>query len=221
MPHSPQRGHPVDGPLEDRADVVPVLRQRAEGEVPGHTVEVPHLAPGLEESGHDLAGLLLEVGVVAGVAQHRRVGVQAERLADDVEVLAGLQRHVDPDLGGEVAGPDSGGQHHRLGVDAALLGVDAGYGTVLRAQPGDGCVLDDAHAPASGALGQGHGGVHRGGVAVAGNVQRADEVVGADQRPTLAQFVHADLAGLHPDRDGHGRAPPDLLPALGVGRYRD
>ena len=95
----PQRGHPVDGPLEDRPDVVPVLAQRAEGEVAGDAVEVPHLAPGLEEAGHDLAGLLLEVRVVAGVAQHRRVSVESQGLGDDVEVLAGLQRHVDPDLG--------------------------------------------------------------------------------------------------------------------------
>jgi len=70
----------------------------------------------------------------------RSTGVSASSpsgLGDDVEVLAGLQRHVDPDLGRELAGPDAGGQHHGLGLDAALLGVDPGDGVLVGAQPGD------------------------------------------------------------------------------------
>ena len=54
------------------------------------------LALRLEGAEQQLAGVLLVVGAIVGVAQHRQVGRQpGERLGDDVEMLAGLQRDAD------------------------------------------------------------------------------------------------------------------------------
>ena len=66
-----QDRHSVDRSLEDRPDMIPVLGQRAEAEITGDLVHTPDLAPRFEEAGHDLPGLLLEVRVVARVAQSR------------------------------------------------------------------------------------------------------------------------------------------------------
>jgi len=50
---------------------------------------------------------------------------------------------------------------------------------------------------------------------------RADEVVGAQQRPPLAQFVELEHPGLHPDRAGHRQPTQQLLEAVEVGGDRD
>ena len=80
-PQSASAGTRWISSFEDRTDVVPVLGQRAEGEVARDPVELPDLSAGLEEAGHDLAGLLLEVGVAAGIAQRRHVRARRLRVA--------------------------------------------------------------------------------------------------------------------------------------------
>ena len=226
-----QRRHPVTRPLEHRTDVVPVFVERAKAEVPRDAVEAPHLGLGLEEADHELAGLFLEVRVVSGVAKYGRGGVEPlKRFGDHVEVLAGLQRDVHPDLRSQVAGPHAGCEHNGLGFDQmtpVIVGAASGFrprtadGTVAGFEAGDRHPFDDAAPAGSCPLGQSHGGVHRRDQTVVWQVQRAHEIVGADQRPHLGELVHVDLAGLDADSGPHRRAAQDLLPTLGIRRDRD
>ena len=212
----------MDGSLEDRPDVIPVFGQGLELEVSGDAVEVPDLAPGLEETGHDLAGLLLEVGVVGRVAHRGHVGLHAiDWLGDDVKVLAGLHRHAHPGGGGQLAGPDAGGQHHGLGLNPAGLGVHPDCPAIFHDYSGDRGALHDASASGPSPLGQGHGGVHRRGDPIPGDEQGAHQVVDVEQRAQLAGLVELDLADVHPHGTGHGHAPQQLFPPLVVGRHRD
>ena len=155
-------GHAVDGPLEDGADVVPILREGAEAKIAGDTIEIPHLGPRLGKAHHDLARLLFEVGVAARVTDHRHAALQTfERLCDDVEVLACLERHVYTDRGGEMTGPHAGGQHHRFRLDRTLLGVDPPNAAVGHPQFLDCDALEDPGSTILGTLGECHGDIDR------------------------------------------------------------
>ena len=210
-----QDRHSVDRSLEDRPDMIPVLGQRAEAEITGDLVHAPDLAPRFEEAGHDLPGLLLEVRVVARVAQGRRADLHSfDRFGDDVEVLARLKRDVHTDLGGKVAGPHAGGEHNDLRLDLTLLGDDTGDLAVLGLQSGDGDVLDDRCASGLGAPCERHRGVDRRGLAVAWDVQGADKIVGAHVRKSFGGLVDRDLSAFDADSIGHRRATTNLFPAL-------
>ena len=212
----------MNGPFEDRPNVVPVLGQGLELEVSGYAVEVPDLAPGLEEASHQLAGFLFEIGVVGRIAHRGHIGIGPfDGLGHDVEVLAGLHWHIHSGGGGQLAGPDARGQHHGLGFHPACLGVHPHCPAVFYHYSGHRGALHDASACGPGPLGQGHGGVHRRGDPVSGDEQRAHQIVDVEQRAQLEGLVEFDLPDVHPHRAGHGHAPQQLLPPLVVGRHRD
>ena len=210
-----QDRHSVDRSLEDRPDMIPVLGQRAEAEITRDLVHTPDLAPRFEEAGHDLPGLLLEVGVVARVAQSRCADLHSlDRFGDDVEVLARLKRDVHTDLGRKVTGPHAGGEHDDLRLNLTLLGDDTSDLAVLGLQLGDGDLLDDRCASGLSAPGERHRGVDRRGLAVAWDVERTDEIVGAHVREPFGGLVDRDLSALDADPIGHRRATADLFPSL-------
>ena len=92
-----------------------ILRQLAECEILRNAVERPRLGYRLESPQQQLAGVFLEVGAVVHVAHDRQVGAHPfHRVGDDVEVLAGLKRHVDADGEAEIACPDTRAVHDRL-----------------------------------------------------------------------------------------------------------
>jgi len=103
--------------------MIEILRQFAEFEILGNSVERPGLGARFESAEQQLAGVLLVIGAGVGVAQHGQVGRQAgEGLGDDIEVLAGLQRRADAGALGERAGPQPRRQHDDVGGDLALVG---------------------------------------------------------------------------------------------------
>ena len=212
----------MDGALEDRAEVIPILGQLHEAAAGRHALKMPDLAAGLEESGHDLAGLLLEVRVVAGIAQHGGCHVHAlQRLGDDVEVLAGLQRHVHADGRRQLARPHARGEDDRLGLDVTPIGLHTADPTAAGLQPRDGHALVDGCTAVARPLRQRHGHVHRRELAVALHQQGAHQIVGMYERPALLQLVEVQNAGLDAHHRPHRRAAEHLLPALRVVGHGD
>ena len=99
-----------------------ILGQLAELEILGNSVERPGLGVGFERAEQQLAGILLVVGAMVGIAQHRQIGREAgERLGDDVEMLAGLQRRDDAAALRQSARPDAGREHDDVRRDLALI----------------------------------------------------------------------------------------------------
>ncbi len=136
-------------------------------------------------------------------------------------MLAGLERDVHSDGGGQLPGPDAGCKHDGLGLDVAALGLDTGHLAV----PGNQLVhcdtLDDASTPGSSALGQRHRRVDRRCLAVVRDIESADEVVDVEERPHGFGPVEVDHLRDDITRLRHRRPAQDLLPALVVGGDRD
>ncbi len=102
-------------------EMVPVLGQQLEFEAVGNRIDVPGLRLRLESAHDETADLLLVVEVAVGVADHRHVGRDAgDRLGDEIEVLGGVERHVDAGETPEFARPLSGAVDDRLAGDRAL-----------------------------------------------------------------------------------------------------
>ena len=89
--------------------MVEILRQLVEAEILADAVHAPGLGHRLEGAEQHLAGILLVIGALVGHAQHRQPLQARDRLGDDVEMLAGMQRHGDARHVGELAPPHAGG----------------------------------------------------------------------------------------------------------------
>ncbi len=95
MPASASMGIRLHGRLEDRLEMVEILGQLVELEVLGDAVHAPGFATRLERAQQDLARVFLVIGAFVRHAQDRQLLQPVDRLGHDVEMLAGLQRHVD------------------------------------------------------------------------------------------------------------------------------
>ena len=113
------------------------------------------------------------------------------------------------------------GEDHRLSFHVACFRLHPDRGLVIDADPLHCDPLADRDAPIPGALGQRHRGVDRACLAVTGYVDRAHQVVDAEQRPHLARPLGVYHLHLHAGGPGHGHAAQDLLPALLVRGHRD
>ena len=209
--------------VHQHGEVLPVLLEQLELERVGDLVRRdPRLGLGLEAADHQAAHLLLEVGVAVGVAQHGQVGVHAvDRVGHHVEVLRGVQRHVDPGERAHLLGPLPGAVHHDLRRDVA--GVRPHPGDPAR---GDGDAehagaLEDPRAALPRAAGQRRGEVDRVGLAVAGQPDRAHQVVGPHDRVAVRRLRRGEQLALQAERRrGRGGAPQLRHPRLRP-RHRD
>src|SRR5439155_19214232 len=82
-----------------------------------------------------------------------------QRLGDNVEVLRGVQRHVDARHSADIAPPQTRAVDDHLTRDVAGIGAHAGRGAALAVDGGDGHVLDDRGTALSRSLGEGQRGV--------------------------------------------------------------
>ena len=200
--------------------MVPVLVEQLELERVRDLVgRDPRLRLGLEAADDQPADLLLEVRVAVGVAQDRQVGMDAlDLVGDDVEVLGGVQRHGDVDAGREGVGPLAGAVDDDLGLDVAVARCRTPTtDVVLGEDVEDPDVLDHPRAALPRPLGQRHGEVGRVGLAVAGQPDGADEVVGRHQRPALAGLLRREDLALQVERlGGRGGAAQLDHPVLGA-----
>ena len=66
----------MDGPLEDRLEMIEILGQLVETEILGNAVHAPWLGLGLEGADQKLARVFLVIGASIHVAHDRQVGRQ-------------------------------------------------------------------------------------------------------------------------------------------------
>ena len=164
--------------------------------------------------------------IIAGVAfaQHahfRQTGGLARldfrvSLGDDVLVLDGNDRHVQPDHGPGLAREIAAGGDHMLTGDVALAGVDHPFAVRLLRDAGDGGVAINGGAQLARALGQGLGQVGGLDIAVIGMLDGADQVIGLGERPDFLDLVRGQEVDVHADGLGHARIVAILVhPVLG------
>ena len=103
--------------------MVEILGQLIELEIAGNAVHAPGLGVGLEGTEHHLARVLLVIGAFVGHPQDRQLGQPGDRLRDDVEMLAGLQRHVGAGHAAHFAAPHARAVDHHVTGDMAAVAV--------------------------------------------------------------------------------------------------
>ena len=192
-----EAGDSVHGVLEAGRDPVQVGRQELHVEAPVDAVQAPGLGV-LHLVGPDQDALLF-LAVVAGgdrVADHWRLPVEGldlrEVLGHQVLVAHVDHRHAEPDPGRDLVGEGTGGVHHVLADDGALLGDDfpLARGALLGIQHP---IAERDRGPAHArALGHGVGGAGRVGVAVVRRVGAGNDALGIEQRMELPDFIGPD-----------------------------
>ena len=215
--HVGQGRDALAGSLVDRGQVFPVFLQLQERLVGGNAAHAVGLGHRFEGADHQAPGLLLHVDAVVGVAQHRQARRQVrDRFGHQVEVLAGVQRDVHPDVASQLVGPHAGCGDDVLGVDRALVGVHADGTAVGGADALDRDALEDPGAPLPGHGGHGHGGVHGRCLTVAGQPDATDDAFRVQERVPTAQVLGGDDLDFHAEGVGHAGTPHQLLHALRV-----
>ena len=82
-------------------------------------------------------------------------------------MLAGVERDVDSDVATQLVGPHPRCGDHVFCVDGTLIGFHTPDPAIVGSDPINRYALEDPGAPFLGHVGHGHGGVDRGGLAVA------------------------------------------------------
>ena len=138
--------------------MVEILGKLVEAEILADALHAPGLGHRLEGAEQDLARVLLVVGAFLGDPEHREPLEAGDRLGDDVEVLAGVERQGHAVPRGEITAPHAAAVHHQVGGDVAIglarLPVDAGDAPVGAGHRRHLHLLDDARAPRPRALGE-------------------------------------------------------------------
>src|SRR6266480_1997972 len=206
--------HTAHGTRKQRLDMAEVRGQLIEGEVLGDAALGPGLRARLEPSDEKLAGVLLEVRAGIRVAQDRQPGGEAwNRLRDDVAVLGSVQRHADIRPTADLARPHAGAVHDDLRANLARLGGDTRYPAARGADRRDLDVLGDSSSALPRASGESLGRVDRVGLPVLGQEDRADQVIGREQRPALPGRAGRQDLYLEAEAARHGCAAFQLLEA--------
>ena len=177
----------------------------------------PGLGLGLEPADDQATDLLLEVGPAVGVTQDRQVPVDAlDLVGHDVEVLRRVQRHPDPGERPDRLGPLPGAVDDDLALHVTVVGAHpahpppAGRGRVGDdVETGHPHAFPHLHPELAGPPRQGLGdvrGVHR---PVAGEPDRAGQVVRAQQGVALPRLLGSQQLALEVVGGGGGRRPPE------------
>ena len=194
-----------------------VLRKLVELEIRRNPPDSPRLGRRLERAEKDLPGILLVVGALVGHPQHRHPLQPRDRLGDDVEMLARLQRHVHPRHAPDLAPPHSGAVHQGLAFQPPLLRAVVG-GPLHRDRPAaaplhaghpDALADHRAHLPRP----LGHGLRDVGGIPL--SVERqpdpAGHAVGAQMRIALGHLRRTQLLDVDAEGPRHARLPREFL----------
>jgi len=106
-------------------------------------------------------------------------------------VFAGMERHGHADTGRDIPSPHAAAQHHIVGVDPALGRRHAAHPGAIMMNLSDLGFLKNLHAAGAGALGERLGDIHGVGIAVAGDVNAADDIVHIHERVQRANLAGA------------------------------
>ena len=165
-------------------ELVPVVRQKRELEIVRNAIHAPRLRLRFEAAHDQPADFLLEVDVAVGVAHDRQVRMDAIDLAGhDVHMLGRVERHRNVAHLADLARPLPGAIDDDLSGDIAPFGAHPRNDAIPGPDAGHPHPFEDRRAAHARALGQRLGQVRRVGLAVAGQPDRADKIVGRHRRP--------------------------------------
>ena len=143
--------HPVYRLLEYGRDMVEIIRKLIEFEILGNAVHAPGLCLRFESTHQDFACVFLVIGAFVRHAQHRKRAKIGNGFRHDVEMLAGVKRHIDARHPAHIARPHAGAIDDRLAgdmpfVSVFVLPVDTRDASSLGGHAGDFDLLMDACA---------------------------------------------------------------------------
>ena len=210
--------------LERGRDPVEVGLQELVAEVPGGDLGRPGAAVLLVGAEQDAAALLAGVDLARQVedADHLAAGAGVElgdlghRLGQEVHVLHGEHRQLQPDHAADLARPEAAGVDHMLGLNRAVLGDDVPGAVRLLGQLDHAVAEHDGGAERLRRLGVGMGGAGRVEMAFDRIPERADEVRRIHDREHRRGLGGGDDLGVHTEAAALGVGEPEVVHALGV-----
>ena len=108
--------------LHQDLELVPILRKQLEFEIVRNARRAPRLCDRLEPAHHEAADFLLVVDEAVRVAYDGERGRHARDCpGHDVEVLGGIEGHVDAGHAAELACPLAAAVHQRCAGDVAFV----------------------------------------------------------------------------------------------------
>ena len=162
--------------------MVHVLGQFVEFEVLRDARHAPRFSHRFKSADQQLASVFLVIQALIRLAQDRQIARQAvNRFGHHVEMLTGVQRHIDASQATDLTAPHAGAIDHQIGGDIASVGGHADHPILPAMDRGDLDILDQFGAARSRALGHGMGDVGRVELAVAGQKHAADHTLSVDQ----------------------------------------
>ena len=132
-----------------------------------------------------------------------------------------MERQVHPHRGREITRPHAAADHHVAAADLTLGSTNTGDFVSVSENRLDLGIREYPCAAALRPFGQRLGDVHRVGVAIRGNVNATEQIVGLYQRVLLGNLSHRQHVHLEPEYLGHGGTALELFKPLGGGRNRD
>ena len=139
-------------------------------------------------------------------------------LGDDVEVLGGVERHVDPCQCADGFRPLTCAVHHHLGLDRSAVGDHPRHSSAGLVDTDDAGTFEHLGATGAGPARQRCGDVHRVRRGVPGQPDRTQEILGGEDRVSLLGLVRRDELALEVVGLGGRRCAPQLdHPVLGAG----
>ena len=193
---APDRREMLEADFEAGGDAVEVVGQQLVAEIPRRLALRPRHAVALVGAHQHALAFLAHVDLAVEIddMQHlgRRGGDLGNVVGDDVLVLHGEQRQLEPDHAAAFARPQPAGVDDVLGVDVALVGDDVpgAVGALLEVRdPREAVDLGALHARG---LGVGVGDAGRVDMAFERVVERADEMLLVHQREAARRLVDRD-----------------------------
>ena len=192
-----QQRHTVDRLFQDGFEMVEILGQLVKAETGGNAVHAPGFGDRFKRAEQDLSCVFLVIGAFIRHPQGGQLAQAGDVFSDDVEVFAGLQRHVDVVLTSQFRRPHAGAIDHEIRRDKAGFAIPvalpgyarngplaAAHGFVDLRHPDMFERLGAAH---SCALGQRQRDVARIALAVRGQVDRPGKAIGVELGVERAQ----------------------------------
>ena len=218
-PRLAQHRHAVDGPFQDRLEVVEILGQLIEFKAVGNARHAPGLGVRLEGAKHHLARVFLVIGAFIGHPQDRQLRQTGNRFADDIKMLAGLKWHVDARHAPHLVAPHARAIDDHFGLDMARTAifrgpVYAGHPAALAGKPGDLDTLLDQGAAHPRALGQSERDIGRVALAVLVEIHPGHHVIGVEMGVFRLDLGGADFLDIDTKGAGHCRGAKDFLAPL-------
>ncbi len=198
--------------------MVEILGQLVKFEIRWNAIQRPGFGVWLKGSKQDLACVFFIIGAFVRHAQDRQLLQPLNGFGDDIEMLAGLKRHIHAQHLPHLAPPHAGAVHDHLAGDmpavAVLRPIDTGDAAALPGHAHGAGPLEDLPTALPRPLCQGQRDIGRVALPVLVEVYRPRHIPDVEVRIFLLHLRRADLLHIHAKGTGHGRLTVDFLAAL-------